>query len=835
MNKKPYALAHFVFEMPSFLSHRPPASGDAPGRPARRLRAFRRAPVPIALLTAALAVGLAATSVPAGAQEVRGRLVAESTGEPVQGAMVSLRDEAGERRAAAFTGPDGGFVLEAPAPGAYRVRAQRIGFRTWMSPPVEVSAGETVRRTFRVSMEPVSLRDLEVTGERRCGTPAVEGEVVARVWEEASKALEAARVSGERGMYEFTVRAYDRELDARARRVREESSHTYTARTNQPFMSPPPGELAASGYVRGSVEEGRTYYAPDLSTLLSDTFFDTHCFRVEREGGAGLLALRFEPGPGREVPEIRGRLWVEEGTGELRHMEYDYVNLGVDVNARATGGRLEFRRLPSGAWVIRRWWIRMPVMAARRAWWDERERRSYELQGIHETGREIAQIRTPEGRLLYDLERATLVGTVRDSTRGVPLEGAVVRVAGTEWADTTGADGRFRITGLPEGRYSVDLRHPRLDSLGIVELPARDARLAAGELSRVALAVPSWTSLLAASCEAEGTHVVGRVRERGAELPLSGVRVTVGKPSAGGAPPDSSRLLAQTVTDARGHFRFCALPPSGSVSVRASYLGATADSTVSAARGGAVRADLGLAVATRAAVVGRAVDAETGKPIRGAEVRLGAGEASWSAVTDEEGRFRMTEVERGRHPLRVDHSAYPAVEDTLRVEPGVSLSVSVRLASDVVPVEPLRVEVEREGRERVQGLGVPEAATRAYVLSTAEVDSLRGSVGSVESLLRRMRVPGLSVRELVNERNPVDRSLCVELARQRGGRNPRCNMVQVRVDGALVAEPMTYLENLDVESVERVELIPPTEAGARFGTGSETGVLLVYTRQGEAR
>lgn len=781
------------------------------------------------------------------AQEIHGRIVAESSGEPIQGALVSLRDTAGVRRATGFSGPDGGMVVGAPRPGTYRLRVERIGYRTWTSPPLEVASGETLRRTFRVAVRPVRLADLEVTGERTCGTPRDEGEIVARVWEEASKALDAARVGDAKGLYRFRVRAYDRKLDADASRVVEEESRTYTARINQPFMSPPADELARDGYIEGSVMEGRTYYAPDVSALLSDTFFGTHCFRVERDEDAGLLGLRFEPAPGRDLPEIAGTLWVEERTAELRSLDYRYVNFGVDVDGETGGGRLEFRPLPSGAWVIQRWWIRMPRLAAERAWWGQEGGYSFQVQSMSETGRVITQIHSPEGELLYDLEQATLTGTVRDVARQTSAAGAVLRLEGSGRADTTDAEGRFRMTGLQAGTYTLAMEHPRLDSLG-AEVRERRVHLRVGKVTEVGMELPSRTTLLAEGCGSGPTdstsHVVGYVRAAGSGTPLPGTTVAVRRagsdaPGEGGGKSD----LASTRSSTAGAFRLCDVP-AGRLEVVARLVGQEVDSAVvTPGSPGDVRSvELTVDRASEAAggsIAGRVVD-EAGEPVSSAEIRLEGTDAR--AVTDPEGRFSLSKIPAGRHVFRVQHAGYQTVSDTLHVRPGASLSVGVHVAADAIPLEPIRVEVRGEEGE-VRGLGVPETSTRSYVLDPARVDSLRGRVGDVEGLLRRLNAPGLRVRELVDNRNPVDRSLCVEMARGGASRRslsspsqgPRCRMVQVRVDGMMVGNPRHYLEQLNVETIERVELIPAIEAGARFGTGSANGVLLIYTRQGDSR
>src|SRR5215216_884048 len=52
----------------------------------------------------------------------------------------------------------------------------------------------------------------------------------------------------------------------------------------------------------------------------------------------------------------------------------------------------------------------------------------------------------------------TITGRVSDLRLAAPLEGAVIDVDGTRLGATTGADGRFRITGVPAGSRLVIAR-----------------------------------------------------------------------------------------------------------------------------------------------------------------------------------------------------------------------------------------------------------------------------------------------------------------------------------------------------------------------------------------
>ncbi|CAN5331760.1 hypothetical protein BH20GEM2_BH20GEM2_18930 [soil metagenome] len=176
-----------------------------------------------------------------------------------------------------------------------------------------------------------------------------------------------------------------------------------------PFASLPAAELAAGGYVQAG-PEGTYYYAPDADVLLSDTFLDGHCFRVERGEGTerGLIGLAFEPveprgQPARGRTEIEGVLWLDRASAELRSLEYRYRDVPHDVPTDRLGGRVEFDRLPDGSWIVRRWWVRMPIVETRRDRFRKpdggavQERERSVLTGLKEEGGEVVEARLAEG------------------------------------------------------------------------------------------------------------------------------------------------------------------------------------------------------------------------------------------------------------------------------------------------------------------------------------------------------------------------------------------------------------------------------------------------------
>jgi len=92
----------------------------------------------------------------------------------------------------------------------------------------------------------------------------------------------------------------------------------------------------------------------------------------------------------------------------------------------------------------------------------------------------------------------------------------------------------------------------------------------------------------------------------------------------------------------------------------------------------------------------------------------------------------------------------------------------------------------------------------------------------------RERMPGVSVR------NGRFGGACLEYRGGRAAGGP-CRELTVFVDGVRISEPGLLFTTLSPNDVERMELLSPSEAGARYGSIAGYGVLLIETRVGPQR
>lgn len=354
-------------------------------------------PAPHRLPLAALALLL--LYAPLGAQTVRGQVRVRGDASPLPGALVLLADSAGTEVRAVLTDDAGTFVLSAPAPGHYRVRAEVVGHATAEAVTQVTSEGAEVE--LFVVRTPPEVGGGSVKADGACRIPADDAERINGLWAEASKALRALRWAESTGALRLQSETWYRSLEPRRLRVLEE------ARTPRPgfhatarIPSPPAETLVREGFVQGGGPgESVAFHGPDPAVLLDPVFARTHCLGFDAEGPEhGWVGLTFAP-LDTDAREVAGTLWIDGATGAPRRLEYRYTALPWPVKTDKAGGGMDFEQLAQGPWIVRRWWLRMPRVGVREeriTQWAAPQRR-YVLSGLMEEGGEVTHVRLSDG------------------------------------------------------------------------------------------------------------------------------------------------------------------------------------------------------------------------------------------------------------------------------------------------------------------------------------------------------------------------------------------------------------------------------------------------------
>jgi hypothetical protein len=559
----------------------------------------------------ALCLTLALLPAAVGAQAVRGTVSAE--GVRVPGALVLLVDSAGRTVARAASRENGAYAVAAPAAGAFTLRVLRIGFAPTTAGPLALRAGATLTRDVTLTGRPVRLTEVRVSDRATCRVQTDSSAAAFRVWEEARKALLGEALT-RREPLTMRVTTSERALDAAGARVVHDTSVTRTVASVRPFVSRAADSLAAAGYVARDVAGGWIFWAPDAEVLLSESFATTHCFRAEAPSAdsarlAGLVGVAFAPARARpDVAEVEGVLWLDRATAELRELAYRYVNLPADAprapsrGEALAGGRVEFLRLPTGGWIVHRWVIRLPVVAATSGRTVQavvpgvqRERGpATVLVGVRHVGGEVSEVRRADA-VLWERGRVAVRVRVVEAERGAPVPGAVVEL--DSLSALTADDGVATLLRVPPGAHVVGVRTPALTLLRAA--PAPRAVTVADESAPLVIAVPSERAALERACG-----------ERAADWDEALVRgdVAAGVPNAaesveatwraayvrlGGGAPVVVTERREAPVDGRGEFALCGVPRETDVEVRARRGAAAGRSLVvrvpAAAPGQAVR------------------------------------------------------------------------------------------------------------------------------------------------------------------------------------------------------------------------------------------------------
>lgn len=219
---------------------------------------------------------------------------------------------------------------------------------------------------------------------------------------------------------------------------------------------------------------------------------------------------------------------------------------------------------------------------------------------------------------------------------------------------------------------------------------------------------------------------------------------------------------------------------------------------------------------------GVVVDRGTGQGVGGVLLRVRGTEVT--AVTDDQGAFVLRGVPAGRWTLRLQHVAYGVHDHDVELDPALNPELVIRVTPQAIELEALVVEAAatRTRSDRAQG-------NVSHVVNRGQIERVMGSSRHLGDVIRQT-VPGIVLRQ---PNNLEGTDVCLEF-RAAGTvslqRTSGCNHPLVMLDGVTVGNPNYLYGIVGLQNLERIEVIPPGAAGARFGTGSLFGVILIETR-----
>ena len=126
---------------------------------------------------------------PLASQSVGGAVVQPDSATPLPQAIVVVSNSRGAVVARVLTDQRGEFKTRLPEPGSYAIAVLRIGYRPTLVPTLTIAEGETIRVRIVANSTIVTLTAVSVRERETCRVDADTGLMVARVWNEARKAM----------------------------------------------------------------------------------------------------------------------------------------------------------------------------------------------------------------------------------------------------------------------------------------------------------------------------------------------------------------------------------------------------------------------------------------------------------------------------------------------------------------------------------------------------------------------------------------------------------------------------------------------------------------------
>jgi hypothetical protein len=513
----------------------------------------------------------------AGAQQLTGTVTDQ--GARVPGAIVMLVGGDGSVAGRAVSKEDGSFSVNAAHDGSYTIRVLRIGFRPTIAGPVELHAATPARRDVALSGRVWLLPPVQVTDRGQCQVHPDSTAIAFRLWDEARIAL-LATVLTESEPLGVRLTHDERTFDASGGKVLVDSSSTTDGSSRKPIVTLTPDSLARGGYATNDDRGGTTYWGPDANVLLSESFASTHCIRPQLPPAdtgslAGVLGVGFEPADvKRGHVDVRGVLWVDRRSAELRSLDYTYVNVASVVEHAGAGGHVEFLRLPDGSWTVGRWWIRSPIVEttifrepSTVPGAPPGQRTSQRLIGVHESRGDILQLRRG-GAMWWERGRVSVAIRVIDPA-GAAVR-AMVSLNDTARSAATADDGVVRFDRVLPGPARLAVHVPALDSLdapftlAAITIPDRP-------FEPIAVRVPNAQEAFATRCgDAPLEWNEGAIRGRVPDAAGASVEVSWDMPYArlGGGPAVTVHETRTAPVDARGGYFACEVPRGFALTVR---------------------------------------------------------------------------------------------------------------------------------------------------------------------------------------------------------------------------------------------------------------------------
>ena len=193
-------------------------------------------------------------------------------------------------------------------------------------------------------------------------------------------------------------------------------------------------------------------------------------------------------------------------------------------------------------------------------------------------------------------------------------------------------------------------------------------------------------------------------------------------------------------------------------------------------------------------------------------------------LSGNEGWFFLTGLPVGRHEITVELPGFALAVDTVEVQADSAQHLDFRLEPDPVPMDELVVSAEAQARG---------AAAHRKIITRDEIE--RSQASTVTQLLQGL-VPGVTQTQAGGNVGAASR-IRIRGVRSLESTPPLFILDGVRVGSSQFAGPvgtdgiLTFLDNINPEDIQRIEILYAAEATTLYGTDAVGGAILIYTKR----
>jgi len=227
-------------------------------------------------------------------------------------------------------------------------------------------------------------------------------------------------------------------------------------------------------------------------------------------------------------------------------------------------------------------------------------------------------------------------------------------------------------------------------------------------------------------------------------------------------------------------------------------------------------------------ITGSVTHAGTGRPLSGVQVFVEG--TSLGSLTDAEGQYRIASVPEGDVTVRAQMIGYGARDQTVTVAAGESVAVNFELRESAIGLDEVVVTGTPGGTQR-----------RALGTSLSTVDAVelmdRSPITSFDQLLQGRDAGVLSVGASGTVGSVGQLQLRGITSITQGSR-PLIYVDGVRLEDSrgmvTSGEATSRLADLNLQDIERVEIIKGAAASTLYGSEASAGVIQIFTRRGQS-